>query len=94
MRILNLFLFRIKIILYIIYYKKTIKLKREIYKMSTYWMIISCAGFVVLLILSISAFFQMEALKLPHNQNISIGFKLLLCALVSNNKIILNLSLQ
>ena len=50
--------------------------------MSTYWLIISVTGSLLLFFLSMGSFFGMEALRLKHDHRISAGFKLLLCSIV------------
>lgn len=51
--------------------------------MSTYWLLISTTGAFLLFFLSIASFANMEALRLKPSEHVSIGFKLLLCAIVS-----------
>ena len=47
-----------------------------------YCLFVSCVGAILLLLLSFCCFADVEALKLPHNSNISRGFAVMVSSIV------------
>ena len=55
----------------------------KINSMSTYFLIVTTLGSIFLFYLALAAFCNQEALKIKPENHVSVGFKLLLCSIVS-----------
>lgn len=53
--------------------------------MSTYFLIVTTLGSLFLFYLALAAFCNQEALKIKPENHVLVGFKLLLCSIVSNS---------